>query len=284
MHRLEVALAPRRRRGAAVRAEVHLPGAPRIEGLGREVAHEREALGHHLAGVLPAADWALRSRNSAGVMTPFVSARGRTARRRCPTARGRTGLVRAVDVHEVGPVGPLDPLGALGELVEVVDVGERRVQHERREPEPGRPALGEGRRRRRRVAVHHLVAEEPVDGVERFHCSISPAERFFGKLVALSPSTAWRTSGSFHFVVAVGDVEVVLEQLAVADVDRLRDHVRVGVLRDRGVEQAWMVLPVDVLLDRPAGAADADGVGGTPWSSMKCSFSIRAVSPPSWRL
>ena len=61
-------------------------------------------------------------------------------------------------------------------------------------------------------------------------------------------------------VVAVGDVEVVLEQLAVADVDRLGDHVRVRVLRDRGVEQARVVLPVDVLLDGAAGAADADGV------------------------
>ena len=34
----------------------------------------------------------------------------------------------------------------------------------------------------------------------------------------------------------------------------------VRVLRDRRVEQARVVLRVDVLLDRAAGAADADGV------------------------
>ena len=61
-------------------------------------------------------------------------------------------------------------------------------------------------------------------------------------------------------VEAIRLVEVVLEQLAVSDVDRLRDHVGVGVLRDGRVDQPRMVLRVDVLLDRAAGAADAHGV------------------------
>ena len=61
---------------------------------------------------------------------------------------------------------------------------------------------------------------------------------------------------------SVGDVHEVLDQLAVADVDRLRDHVGVRVLRDRGVDDhAGMALRVDVLLDRAARAADADRVG-----------------------
>ena len=82
-----------------------------------------------------------------------------------------------------------------------------------------------------------------------------------GHALAFSPSMARRFSTSSHFgVEAVGLVEVVLEQLAVSDVDRLRDHVGVGVLRDRRVEQARVVLRVDVLLDRAARAADADGV------------------------
>ena len=64
---------------------------------------------------------------------------------------------------------------------------------------------------------------------------------------------------------AVGDVHELLEQLAVADVDRLRDHVRVRVLRDRGVDDpVRVVLRVDVLLDRAAGAAEADGVERQP--------------------
>jgi hypothetical protein len=53
---------------------------------------------------------------------------------------------------------------------------------------------------------------------------------------------------------------VVLEQLTISDVDRLRDHVGVGVLRDGRVEQPRVVLRVDVLLDRAAGAADAHAV------------------------
>jgi hypothetical protein len=64
------------------------------------------------------------------------------------------------------------------------------------------------------------------------------------------------------FVLPVGHLEVVLQQLAIADVDRLGDHVGVGVLRDGGVKEPGVVLAVDVLLDGPAGAAHADRVEG----------------------
>jgi len=56
------------------------------------------------------------------------------------------------------------------------------------------------------------------------------------------------------------DVHVALEQLAVPDVDGLRDHVGVRVLRHARVDQAGQVLAVDVLLDGAAGAADGDRV------------------------
>ena len=158
-------------------------------------------------------------------------------------------------------MGPLDPVGTLGELVEIGDVREGRVHHERREAEPGRPTLGEGRRRRRWVAVHHLVAEEPVDGVELVPLRDLARAEVLGEAGGVETEHGLAGFGVLPpLVVAVGDIEVVLEQLAVADVDRLGDHVRVGVLRDGRVQQARMVLPVDVLLDGPSGAPDSDGV------------------------
>ncbi len=60
--------------------------------------------------------------------------------------RAKPSSSDAVDVHQVAQWVHSTPVGALGQLVEVADVGERRVHHERREAEPGAPALGEGRR------------------------------------------------------------------------------------------------------------------------------------------
>ena len=54
----------------------------------------------------------------------------------------------------------------------------------------------------------------------------------------------------------------MLEQLAVADVDGLGDHVGVRVLGDGGVDEARVVLGVDVLLDGAARPADRHRVVG----------------------
>ncbi len=56
-------------------------------------------------------------------------------------------------------------------------------------------------------------------------------------------------------------VHVAFEQLAVTHVDGLGDHVRIGVLRDGGVDHPRaVVLGVHVLLDRAARGADAHRV------------------------
>ena len=144
----------------------------------------------------------------------------------------------AVDVAEVVPVRPLDrrDRGRVVERLPRPGRAEVRVERERGQPAPAPDALRAAgsaaavRVRHGRAGVHPLEPR-PV-----------------------------RPRGPLR-VGAVGDVHEVLEQLAVADVDRLRDHVGVRVLRDRRVDDpARVVLGVDVLLDRAAGAADADGV------------------------
>ena len=61
---------------------------------------------------------------------------------------------------------------------------------------------------------------------------------------------------------AVDHVHDEFQQLAVADVHGLADHVRVGVLRDGGVHQAGVILGVEVLLDGTPRPADGHGVVG----------------------
>ena len=134
----------------------------------------------------------------------------------------------------MGPVG-------LRELLRVhaLDAAEtrspERVERQRGEPAPPVDALAVAGR------------PEPV-GVGDRGVGVEPLEPF--AVLPVGPLG----------VGAVGDVHVVLEQLAVADVNRLGDHVGVGVLRDPRVEQPGVVLPVDVLLDRAARSPDADRV------------------------
>ena len=264
VHRLDVALAARGGRGAAVGAQVHVARAPRVEVVERERALEGEALGHHLGRLLPAADLRVEVEElgrgdhpGAQRLEPVLDADV------VPRDPGVAVVAGAVDVAGVVPVGPLDALRPLGQLVEVVDVGERRVQREGRQPEPARLALHQRGGRRGRVTVHHLVAEGGVQRVQPVPLLDLARGEVLREVGAVQPDDRLAHLGIAPLrVVAVGGVEVVLEQLAVAHVDRLGDHVRVRVLGDGRVDEASVVLGVDVLLDGATRAADRDRVVG----------------------
>ncbi len=241
VHRLAVALAPRRRRHAAVGREVHVARAPDVDVPRRARPDEGTALLHHLGRRLPGADVRvqveeLRGRDLAFAqrLQPVLDADVVPRHSRVP------GRVGAVDVHQVVPVRPLR-----GELLLRRDARRRpvpRVERERREATPAVDAL----RRARRRHVRHQRGIRIPEGCARVQ--------------ALDQRPVDPRSPHRERIRDDLRIGPPLEQLAVADVDRLRDHVGIGVLRDRRVEQSGMVLAVHVLLDRPARAADGDRV------------------------
>ena len=158
-----------------------------------------------------------------------------------PRAVGVAIRVPSVHVVGVAVVGPLH--GSLLFGGDAVGGAEVRVQRQRRQPTPTVDALrgttGEARRHygteRIRLIVPRRHAFEP-----RAVLPVGPRE-IAGEQAVVHPP---------------------LQQLAVADVNRLGDHVGIGVLGHAGVDQAGMVLGVHILLDATTRAADADGVVG----------------------
>ena len=144
----------------------------------------------------------------------------------------------AIDVDQVSEVAPLDRgYGCLWfDQLLTVDEAVIRVQRQRRKAAPAADALAIAQRLRIRVE-DRIAGAQPLD--QRASGPALPAR-----------------------VGSVKDIHVELQQLAVAHVNRLCDHVRIGVLGNCGIDQAFVVLTVDVLLDTAARTSDTYRVSG----------------------
>ena len=163
-------------------------------------------------------------------------------------ARG-AGRIDAVDVPEIVPVRPTDGRdGGLRLVVLLVRrLAEMRIHRERRQAAPPRDAL---RRADRRA--------EAERGFQRRERIVHPGEAFFG----VEPDEPAAVLGGAPLRVGpIRGVHVVLEQLAVPDVDRLRDHVGIRLHRQQRIEHARQILVDHVLRDGAAGAAEPHRVG-----------------------
>ena len=158
-----------------------------------------------------------------------------------------TVFVYAIDVAQVIKVRPMHISHDFRwlHLILIRCLTKVRVHGQRCQPAPARNALGHTRRTG--VAERQLVVVQRISvGVGGMQANQQAA--VLGRLPAR--------------VAAVGGIHVVLKQFAIADMNGLRHHIRVGILRHTGVDQARMVLRVDVLLNRPARTANRNRVLG----------------------
>ncbi|ATQ78747.1 hypothetical protein CR152_05900 [Massilia violaceinigra] len=222
-------------RVAAGGAALHVA---RVERVGGRIPHDE------LRRLFPAADAGIDAQEFIRADLPRRQ-RAKSVLHADVVDRGwrKAGAVGAVDIGQVVPVRPFD--------------------------------LGEDVRRIAVILRHQVIARVFVDGIDHGRHRALPAVDALGRsrlvgqgidhriagIAALDQGAPGprlpRRGGIERHLVA----EVLLQQRAVGHGNRLRDHVRIRLHRNAGIQQSGPVLREQILLHRPARAADADREG-----------------------